>query len=78
MSETRIDRRFRALKAEGRAAFVTYVMAGDPDLESALEIVKGLPAAGADINEVGLPFTDPMADGPAIQQAGLRALAGCC
>ena len=75
MSETRIDRRFRALKAEGRAAFVTYVMAGDPELESALEIVKGLPAAGADIIEVGLPFTDPMADGPAIQQAGLRALA---
>lgn len=76
MSETRIDRRFKALKAEGRAAFVTYVMAGDPDYQSALEIVRGLPAAGADIIEVGLPFTDPMADGPAIQQAGLRALAG--
>ena len=75
MSETRIDRRFKALKAEGRAAFVTYVMAGDPNLETALKIVKGLPGAGADIIEVGLPFTDPMADGPAIQQAGLRALA---
>lgn len=76
MSETRIDRRFKALKAEGRAAFVTYVMAGDPNYDAALEIVKGLPAAGADIIEVGLPFTDPMADGSAIQQAGLRALAG--
>ncbi|MAZ02551.1 MAG: tryptophan synthase subunit alpha [Sneathiella sp.] len=75
MSETRIDRRFKALKAEGRAAFVTYVMAGDPNYETALEIVKGLPAAGADVIEVGLPFTDPMADGPAIQKAGLRALA---
>ena len=75
MSETRIDRRFKALKAEGRAAFVTYVMAGDPNYETALEIVKGLPGAGADVIEVGLPFTDPMADGPAIQQAGLRALA---
>ncbi|MCR9212867.1 MAG: tryptophan synthase subunit alpha [Proteobacteria bacterium] len=75
MSETRIDRRFAALKAEGRAAFVTYVMAGDPNYDASLEVVKGLPAAGADIIEVGLPFTDPMADGPAIQQAGLRALA---
>lgn len=76
MSETRIDRRFAALKAEGRAAFVTYIMAGDPNFEASLEIVKGLPKAGADIIEVGLPFTDPMADGPAIQQAGLRSLAG--
>lgn len=75
MSETRIDRRFKALKAEGRAAFVTYVMAGDPNFETSLAIVKGLPEAGADIIEIGLPFTDPMADGPAIQQAGLRALA---
>ncbi|MCF8466337.1 MAG: tryptophan synthase subunit alpha [Sneathiella sp.] len=75
MSETRIDRRFKALKAEGRAAFVTYVMAGDPNYQTSLEIIKGLPGAGADIIEVGLPFTDPMADGPAIQQAGLRALA---
>lgn len=76
MSETRIDRRFAALKAEGRAAFVTYIMAGDPNFEASLEIVKGLPTAGADVIEIGLPFTDPMADGPAIQQAGLRSLAG--
>jgi tryptophan synthase alpha chain len=76
VSETRIDRRFAALKAEGRAAFVTYVMAGDPNYSTSLDIIKGLPGAGADIIEVGLPFTDPMADGPAIQQAGLRALAG--
>lgn len=75
MSETRIDRRFAALKAEGRAAFVTYVMAGDPSYDASLEVLKGLPAAGADVIEVGLPFTDPMADGPSIQQAGLRALA---
>lgn len=75
MSETRIDRRFAALKAEGRAAFVTYIMAGDPNFEASLEIVKGLPTAGADLIEIGLPFTDPMADGPAIQQAGLRSLA---
>ncbi|PHQ71615.1 MAG: tryptophan synthase subunit alpha [Sneathiella sp.] len=75
MRETRIDRRFKELKADGRAAFVTYVMAGDPNYATSLEIVKGLPAAGADLIEVGLPFTDPMADGPAIQQAGLRALA---
>jgi len=73
--ETRIDRRFAALKQEGRAAFVTFVMAGDPDHETALQLIKGLPGAGADIIEVGMPFTDPMADGPAIQQAGLRALA---
>jgi len=76
VSETRIDRRFAALKAEGRAAFVTYIMAGDPNFEASLEIVKGLPTAGADVIEIGLPFTDPMADGPAIQQAGLRSLAG--
>ncbi len=75
MIETRIDRRFAALKEEGRAAFVTFVMSGDPDHETALELIKGLPGAGADIIEVGMPFTDPMADGPAIQQAGLRALA---
>lgn len=75
MIETRIDRRFAALKKEGRAAFVTFVMAGDPDHETALKLIKGLPGAGADIIEVGMPFTDPMADGPAIQQAGLRALA---
>ncbi len=72
---TRIDRRFTALRAEGRAAFVTFLMAGDPDMETALAIVKALPAAGADVIELGMPFTDPMADGPAIQAAGQRALA---
>jgi tryptophan synthase alpha chain len=71
---TRIDDRFAALKKEGRAALVTFVMAGDPDLATSLDILKGLPAAGADVIEVGMPFTDPMADGPAIQAAGLRAL----
>ncbi len=71
---TRIDARFLNLKKEGRAALITFVMAGDPDLETSLEIVKALPAAGADVIEVGMPFTDPMADGPAIQAAGLRAL----
>jgi tryptophan synthase alpha chain len=71
---TRIDTRFAELKAEGRAAFVTFVMAGDPDLATSLEIVKALPKAGADIIEIGMPFTDPMADGPSIQAAGLRAL----
>jgi tryptophan synthase alpha chain len=74
MSETRIDRRFAALKAEGRAALVTFLMAGDPDTETSLAIVKALPAAGTDVIELGMPFTDPMADGPAIQAAGLRAL----
>ena len=71
---TRIDRRFAALKEEGRAALVTFVTAGDPDYDTALKIVKGLPKAGADVIELGMPFTDPMADGPAIQAAGLRAL----
>ncbi|HEY8337302.1 MAG TPA: tryptophan synthase subunit alpha [Tardiphaga sp.] len=71
---TRIDTRFAQLKTEGRAAFVTFVMAGDPDLATSLEIVRALPKAGADIIEIGMPFTDPMADGPAIQAAGLRAL----
>ncbi|MDB5565062.1 MAG: trpA [Tardiphaga sp.] len=71
---TRIDTRFAELKAEGRAAFVTFLMAGDPDLATSLEIIKALPKAGADIIEIGMPFTDPMADGPAIQAAGLRAL----
>ena len=66
--------RFAALKAEGRAALVTFLMAGDPDAASAAAIVKALPAAGADVIELGMPFTDPMADGPAIQAAGLRAL----
>jgi tryptophan synthase alpha chain len=71
---TRIDTRFAALKAEGRAALVTYLTAGDPDAAASLAIVKALPAAGADVIELGMPFTDPMADGPAIQAAGLRAL----
>jgi tryptophan synthase alpha chain len=72
----RIEARFEQCRQEGRAALVTYVMAGDPDPETSLEILKSLPAAGADIVEFGLPFTDPMADGPAIQAAGLRALKG--
>lgn len=75
MTKDRIDRRFAALKAEGRAAFVAYVMAGDPDAATALEIVKGLPAAGADLIELGFPFSDPMAEGPTIQRASQRALA---
>jgi tryptophan synthase alpha chain len=71
---TRIDRRFAALKSEGRAALVTFLMSGDPDYETSLAIIKALPEAGADVIELGMPFTDPMADGPAIQAAGLRAL----
>lgn len=71
---TRIDRRFADLKREGRAAFVTFVMCGDPDLETSLAIIKALPGAGADVIELGMPFTDPMADGPSVQAAGLRAL----
>ncbi len=71
---TRIDTRFAELKKEDRAAFVTFVMCGDPDLATSLAIIKALPKAGADIIEIGMPFTDPMADGPAIQAAGLRAL----
>jgi tryptophan synthase alpha chain len=70
----RIDRRFAALKTDGRAALVTFTMAGDPDYDAALAILKALPKAGADVIELGMPFTDPMADGPAIQAAGLRAL----
>jgi tryptophan synthase alpha chain len=73
MNQTRIDRRFAALKQERRAALVTFTMAGDPDYETSLTIAKSLPNAGADIIELGMPFTDPMADGPAIQAAGLRA-----
>lgn len=72
--ETRIDRRFAALKAEGRAALVTFVTAGDPDLDTSREILLGLPKAGADVIELGMPFSDPMADGPAIQASSLRAL----
>ncbi len=71
---TRIDTRFAELKKAGRAAFVTFVMAGDPDPATSLEIIKALPKAGADVIELGMPFTDPMADGPSIQAAGLRAL----
>ncbi len=71
---TRITARFDALKAEGRAGLVTFTMAGDPDRDTALAILRALPAAGADVIELGMPFTDPMADGPAIQAAGLRAL----
>jgi tryptophan synthase alpha chain len=73
---TRIERRFAALKQEGRAALVTFTMAGDPDYGMSLAIAKTLPKAGADVIELGMPFTDPMADGPAIQAAGLRALRG--
>lgn len=75
MTKARIDARFAALKAEGRAAFVPYVMAGDPDAATALAILKGLPEAGADLIEVGFPFSDPMAEGPPIQRAAQRALA---
>ncbi|HLA20954.1 MAG TPA: tryptophan synthase subunit alpha [Pseudolabrys sp.] len=74
MSTTRIDRRFAALKQEGRAALVTFTMAGDPDSDTSLAIAKALPKAGADVIELGMAFTDPMADGPAIQAAGQRAL----
>ena len=74
MTSTRIDRRFAALKKAGRPALVTFTMAGDPDYATAKAMLFGLPAAGADIIELGMPFSDPMADGPAIQAAGLRAL----
>ncbi|PWK57327.1 tryptophan synthase subunit alpha [Roseicyclus mahoneyensis] len=73
---TRIDDTFARLKAEGKKAFVAYVMAGDPDYETSLQIVKALPEAGVDIIELGMPFTDPMADGETIQLAGQRALEG--
>ncbi len=72
---SRIAARFEKLKVEGRAAFIPFVTAGDPSLDVAREILLGLPAAGADLIELGMPFTDPMADGPAVQAAGLRALA---
>ena len=71
---TRIDARFAELAKQGRSAFVTFLMAGDPDPKTALDIIKALPKAGADMIEIGMPFTDPMADGPSIQAAGLRAL----
>jgi len=71
---TRIDAKFAQLKSEGRKGFVAYIMAGDPDYDTSLEVLKGLPAAGVDVIELGIPFTDPMADGPTIQLAGQRAL----
>ncbi|WP_105404808.1 tryptophan synthase subunit alpha [Neorhizobium sp. T7_12] len=70
----RMDKRFAALKAEGRPALITYIMGGDPDFETSLGIMKALPDAGADLIELGMPFSDPMADGPAVQMAGQRAL----
>ncbi|MFG5381764.1 tryptophan synthase subunit alpha [Yoonia sp. R2-816] len=73
---SRIDAKFAQLRSEGKKAFVAYVMAGDPDYETGLELVKGLPGAGVDIIELGMPFTDPMADGTTIQLAGQRALEG--
>lgn len=75
-SVTRIDRRFARARSEGRSALVTFVTAGDPDYETSLKIISGLPAAGADLIEIGMPFSDPMADGPPIQASGLRALKG--
>lgn len=72
----RIAKRFAAVKSENRGALVTYIMAGDPDRDRALEIMKGLPGAGVDIIELGMPFSDPMADGPAIQAAAIRSLKG--
>ncbi len=75
MSISRIDKRFADLKAQNKSAFIAYTMAGDPDLETAFEILKGLPAAGADIIELGFPFSDPMAEGPTIQHAAERSLA---
>ncbi|KQY97905.1 tryptophan synthase subunit alpha [Pseudolabrys sp. Root1462] len=73
---TRIEKRFAELKDEGRAALVTFVMSGDPDYETSIAVIKALPKAGADVIELGMPFTDPMADGPSIQAAGVRALKG--
>ena len=69
---TRIDRRFEKLKAEGRPALVTYFMGGDPDYDTSLAIMKALPEAGSDVIELGMPFSDPMADGPAIQASSHR------
>ncbi|MCF6197364.1 MAG: tryptophan synthase subunit alpha [Emcibacter sp.] len=76
MGLERIEKRFADLKAQGRAALITFTTAGDPDYDTALTILRGLPTAGADIIELGMPFSDPMADGPAIQAASIRALAG--
>ncbi|MEO0678758.1 MAG: tryptophan synthase subunit alpha, partial [Pseudomonadota bacterium] len=69
---SRIQSRFAELKAQNRAAFVSYIMGGDPDFETTLEVMRGLPGAGVDVIELGMAFTDPMADGPAIQHAGQR------
>jgi len=74
MTVERIDRRFAALKAAGKAGLVTYIMAGHPDLDATLDILKGMPAAGADLIELGFPFSDPMAEGPTIQRAAEHAL----
>lgn len=76
MASTRIDRLFARLKEENRPGLVTYFMGGDPDFETSLSVMKALPKAGADIVELGMPFSDPMADGTAIQAAGLRSLKG--
>ena len=76
MTQTRLDRRFALARAEGRAALVTFLMAGDPDGATYETILAALPGAGADVIEIGMPFTDPRADGPSIQAAGLRALKG--
>ena len=73
---TRIDRALPSSHKQGRAAFVTFLMAGDPDPATSLDIIKALPKAGADIIEIGMPFTDPMADGPAIQAAGAARAEG--
>src|SRR5438132_14410226 len=73
---TRIDRRFAELKEQDRAALVTFLTAGDPDHATSLAILKAVPAAGADVVELGMPFTDPMADGPAVQASSQRALKG--
>ncbi|KAB2849352.1 MAG: tryptophan synthase subunit alpha [Hyphomicrobiaceae bacterium] len=73
-SKSRIEQRFAEVKAKGRAAFVAFITAGDPDLETSRQILFGLPAAGADVIELGMPFSDPMADGPAVQASSLRAL----
>ena len=73
-ADSRLTRRFADLRAQGRGGLVTYLTAGDPDYETSLAIFRGLPKAGVDVIEIGMPFSDPMADGPAIQAAGLRAL----
>ena len=73
---TRIDERFASLKAEGRAGLITYLCAGDPDLETSLELIRGLPGCGVDLIEVGMPFSDPMADGPSVQAGNVRAIRG--